>query len=357
MKRLQDLPAWPFVSALVIVLIAYLMMGCSHPPARGSAQDDAVAKQERARTERQAADVDAILAAELGARAALDEATAVVTRLPADIERAAQSKAAAIVAKAIADAEEATATKAERAAVFAQDAAQTERKEEAKSADARAFAFWTRWVGLGGVLIGAVIGLALARLMGVQTGLWIGGGVAGLGFLATAFGATVTWLPVALMAGIVVALGLWASFHGREKQATAAVKDVAVRLSHTLDTVEGSTSDSIAHAKQSLTAAINRSGLSSFFAGLRNGWNTTTVTLPPIADEFEPSHQIESITIDEPAPVEPAPVVVAEPEPVPVEPAQAETQMIVMPEPAPEPAPVHVDQFASNFRTDQRSSP
>lgn len=301
MKRFLNLPAWPFCVLAIVLGVALLLLiaGCgSSAPARGSAQDDALQKQARAATERDAADTDAKKAAELAAVALLDEQAALISRLPADIEKAAKAKADAIVAKAISDAEEATAIKAEKAYDASKGMAEVEREKESKAADARAFAFWTRWIGLGGVLIGAVIGIALARLVDGKTGAWIGGTVAGLGFLATAFGSTATWLPVALIGSIVVALGLWALFHAKEKQAAAAVKDVAVSLSHTLDTVEGNTEASVRQAKQSLSGAINRSGLTGFFDRLRAGWTSTTRALEPIAPELAPT-----VAIVAPAPV------------------------------------------------------
>jgi nucleoid-associated protein YgaU len=283
MKRFRDTPACPFLIAaavaLALVLALLLLSSCgAAQPARGSAQDDAAAKQARAKTMTEAADDAAIKAAALQAQATLDAAAAQATRIPADIEKAAQSRAAALVAKAIADAVRAVADRAETAAEKAQDAGRLERAAEAKDADARAFAFWCRWIGLGGVLIGAVIGMALARLVDGKTGAWIGGGIVSLGFLATAFGSTVTWLPVALIGSIVLGLGAWALFHGRQKQ-------VGAKLSHLVDTIEGNTDATVAESKAALASAVKRSGLGAWFDRLRAGWYAETKQLDPVSTD------------------------------------------------------------------------
>ncbi len=281
--RFRDFPAWPFgILALVIAacFLALCMSGCGAAPVpRGSAQDDSIEKQARAKTQRESADADALTAAGLAAQAMLDESAAQATRIPADIERAAQSRAAAIVAKAIADAEEKTATKAESAAEKAKGAASLERAVEAKVADDLAFRSVCRWIALASVVAALVLGGILARLISCTAGVVAGGALAGLGFAILTFGAAAPWLPWAFPVLLLAVIGFWAWTHGRHQKVTVA-------LSHTLDTVEGATASTIADAKAALGKAVARSGLAGWIDRLRAGWSTSTATI--VAPELSP---------------------------------------------------------------------
>lgn len=285
--KFRDLPAWPFgllALAIAVAFVVLLIAGCgSTPPPRGSAQDDAIDKQARAKTQREAADADALKAAVLNAQALLDEAAAQATRIPADIAKAAQSRADAIVAEAIADAEEKTATKAGAAARAAQEAGRDERVAEAKVADDLAFRAICRWIALASVVASLVLGAILARLVSGTAGVVAGGALAAFGLAILTFGAAAPWLPWAFPVLLLAVVAYWAWTHGRHLAVTVA-------LSHTLDTVEGATESTLADAKANLGKAVERSGLSRWIDRRRADW--TVIRAPasaPIAPELAPT--------------------------------------------------------------------
>jgi hypothetical protein len=250
----------------LLLALALLLIGCGETPVpRGSAQDLAVGAAARADSNALAADQAAVEAARAGAAA--DALEAAAKALPTDerIRAAVAARVEAASSKAVADALQRQADKAADDAQDLTEAARRERNADLQAAEDRRWVFLCRCVGLAGVGAGALLGGLLTWLSGPKLGLPLGSLIVGTGLLVTAYGATITWLPIALAAVVVVAVIVWAIAHSRSLR-------VGAELSKTVDALEGNASVTVAEAKESLAKAVGSSGLGKRFTRLRRGW-------------------------------------------------------------------------------------
>lgn len=251
---------------LILLLACLLLTSCGdNPPPRGSAQDQAAGAAGRADSTTAAADAAGVAAASAQARADQLERLAVATPTEERIRLAAAARVDADVAVAVArelkrQAEEATAA-AERAAGLARQ----EREAEQRAADDRRWRNLCRWLGLVGVVAGAALGGLLTWFASARVGVPVGATIAGLGLLVAAYGQTVAWLPVALLAAVLAGLAAWGLYHLRALRLNLA-------LSRTVDALEGTAATSVMAAKEALGEAVARSGLASQIARKRAQW-------------------------------------------------------------------------------------
>lgn len=254
-----------------LLLLALLLSGgCSDAPRPGTAQDQAATAASRAETTRTAADQAAQDAARKDGQATAMENQAKATPTADLIRRAAEARADAITAQRIAEALDRLATDASEAATAKAKAAAIERAAELAEADRRWWVGITRCVGLAGVLLGLLIGGALARYASPREGAFWGILIAGAGILAAGYGATLSWLPVVAIALIslltVAGLLVWWRRHG-------ATAGVAIAASRTIDAMEAEpipdASETVAQAKLALGRAVDRSGMRRRLDSLR----------------------------------------------------------------------------------------
>ena len=253
---------------LLLGLIALLALaGCGEvPPPRGSAQDQAAGATARADTTTRAADAAEIDAATKAATAHELERQAVQDPTPVRIRAAADARVDAAAAQAVATALRRQSAEATSAAQAAAVTARQERDAEARAASDLAWVSLTRWVGLigvgAGVLLGGLLGWLVTPRLGILTGLL----VTGTGLACTAYGASLRWLPLALLVVVVLALVAWALSHWR-------VGRVGIALSRALDAAESdphpTLADEIDTAKAELGKAVKAAGLTQRFDKLR----------------------------------------------------------------------------------------
>lgn len=256
------------VTLLLLGLIALLaLVSCGEvPPPRGSAQDQAAGATARADSTTRAADAAEIDAATKGATAHELERQAVQDPTPERIRAAADARVEAAAAQAVAQALRRQSAEATTAATGAAVAARQEREADARAASDLAWVELTRWVGLigvgAGVLLGGLLGWLVTPRLGILTGLL----VTGTGLACTAYGASIRWLPLALLAAIALALVAWALAHWR-------IGRVGVALSRALDAAESDPHPTLAAeidtAKAELGKAVQAAGLESRFEKLR----------------------------------------------------------------------------------------
>lgn len=251
---------------LFLVFLALLLAGCNEAAIpRGSAQDQAASLTARSTTSTAAADAAVVDAAKASATAAELEHQAVADPTPAKIAAAADARVAAASAQAVSDALAKVAAKAQTDATAAAILARQERAADAKDEDQRNWMATCRWIGLLGLLAGGVLGCLLGYFSGPSVGIPVGGSIALLGLLVVAYGQTITWLPVALGAAVLVGLGAWAVTHYRHLQVTTA-------LSKTVDALQGTSATTVKDAKGELATAVAKSGLTGFFDRVRATW-------------------------------------------------------------------------------------
>jgi len=252
---------------IAVILVAY---GCTEQPRPGSAQVQAATASGRADATRSSADQAAMDAAAKDGAAAALESQAKATPTADLIRRASEARADAITAQRVSEALERLATDASAAATYKAKAAATERATEQAEADRRWWVGITRCVGLAGVLLGLLIGGALARYASPREGAFWGILIAGAGILAAGYGATLSWLPVVAIALValltVVGLLVWWRRHG-------ATAGVAIAASRTIDAMEAEpipdASETVAQAKLALGRAVDRSGMRRRLDSLR----------------------------------------------------------------------------------------
>lgn len=259
--------------ALLSLLVAISMAGCGDvPPARGSAQDQAASAAGRADASATAADAAAIDAAHAQGRADELERQAVAKPTPELIKAAADARVDAAAKAAVATALRQVADGASQAAAKSAEDARREREAEAQAQDDRSWLRLCRWIGLAGVVLGALIGGVLCRFAGFKVGVPAGGLIAGTGLLVVAFGATVTWLPLAL-GGAVLAGGItWAIVHRKELVAKDGATAALLAASHVIDAVEGTARATAGEAKAALAEAAKSARLTDKIKDARSTW-------------------------------------------------------------------------------------
>lgn len=251
---------------LCLVPLLLLLEGCGEkPPPRGFAQDQAAGATARSEFNAKAADDAALEAARAEGEAAELQHQAETMPTAERIRLAADARVRAASAKAVADASDRLAKAAAEEARKSTEAARQEREADAIAADLRRWVNLCRWFGLAGVAAGALLGGLLCWFVGPKVGVPAGALIAGTGLLVVAFGATVTWLPLALAGTVVVGLLVWAVAHQR----TLALGDA---LSQTVDALEGKATTTLDDAKKALGKAVGRSGLKARLTRARARW-------------------------------------------------------------------------------------
>jgi len=248
----------------ILIVLIPIITACSADHRPGYAQDQAASAAGRADATRGAADQAAIDAAAKDGAATALETQAKTTPTAELIRRAAEARADAITAQRVAAALERLAADASSTATAKARAAATERAAEQAEADRRWWVGITRAVGLAGVLLGLLIGGALARYASPREGAFWGILIAGAGVLAAGYGATLSWLPAVSIGTVAVAaiagLLVWWRRHG-------ATAGVAIAASRTIDAMESEpipdASEAVAQAKIALGRAVDRSGMRS----------------------------------------------------------------------------------------------
>jgi len=257
------------LALLLAGLALVLFTSCgTPPPPRGSAQDQAASAAGRAEATTALADAAGIDAARAHAEA--DELARQADAQPTAerIQRAADARVKAVAARAVEDALLRQADAARAAALQSAIAARDERAAELLAADLRRWANLCRWIGLGGLAIGALLGGVLGWLAGPRLGVPIGAIVAGTGLLVVAFGATIAWLPLVLAGLVVAGLVAWIVVHQRALR-------VGLALSKTVDALEGRTASTVGEAKQALRSAVTGSGLAGRIERARARWKVS----------------------------------------------------------------------------------
>jgi hypothetical protein len=254
------------VGILVVFLILALTSCGSTKAEPGSAVDFAAGANARSESLTTAADSASVQAAAKAALAAEYERLAKEKPTQLRIDAAVAARLDAATSRAVADALAVSAESARKAALDAQDKAAKERVVTAKAEADAGWLYLCRLIGLAGVASGAILGGLLCWFCkGLLPGVPVGGIIAGTGLLVVAFGQTVTWLPVALGAVLLVGLVVWAVLHAR-------VIGAATALSHAVDAARGETlfgiDDALAHVK----SKIKGSGIGRRIAAARTTW-------------------------------------------------------------------------------------
>lgn len=251
---------------LLLATLVFLASCGDVPPVRGTAAEASAAAAGRSEIALRESDGSAIAAAKSKAKAA--ELARLATEEPtaARIAAAADARVEAAAWAAVAEATHKIAEEAKADAAKHVEAARAERLAEAKADEDRHWLAICRWVGLGGVVAGALIGGVLAYFVTAKVGILTGSLIAGTGFLATAFGATVTWLPIAVLVVVVAGLAIWAWSH---RGALAVVRAASL----TIDAEAGQTLQTTAsEAKTLLGKTIDASGLRGRLSKIRAKW-------------------------------------------------------------------------------------
>lgn len=229
---------------------------------QGSAQDQAASAASRAETTRAAADQASQDAARKDGQATALENQSKATPTSDLIRRAAEARADAITAQRVSDALERLATDASASATAKAKAAAIERAAELADADRRWWVGITRAVGLAGVVLGLLIGGAIARYASPKEGAFWGILIGLAGILTAGYGASLSWLPVvaisAMSAAVVLGLVIWWRRNG-------GLAAVALAASRTVDAVEADPHPDaradIDAAKAALGKAVDRAGM------------------------------------------------------------------------------------------------
>ena len=256
----------------IAVFAAIALFGCGEvPPQRGSAQENAAGASARAESTAKLADSAEIDAAAKDAAAKELERKAAKDPTPDRIRAADDARVEAASSRAVAEALRRQSSDADNAAKIAAVAARSEREAEARAASDLAWVSITRLVGMVGVGAGVMIGGILAWLVTPRIGALAGLLVASTGIACTAYGASLRWMPLAVLASVVVALVAWAMAHWHAGR-------VGVALSHALDATESdphpTMADEINDAKKNLGKAVAASGLAKRFEKLRGSSRT-----------------------------------------------------------------------------------
>lgn len=255
----------------LILIFAILTSGCDHDwPRKGTAQGQAASAAGRAEATRTSADQAAQDAAAKEGRADALESQAQAQPTSDRIRQAAEARADAMTARRVADALDRLAKDASATADAKARLAAQERAAELADADRRWWVGITRAAGLAGVILGLLIGGAIARYASPREGAFWGILIAGAGILVAGFGASLAWLPVVAISivALLAAAGLiaWWRRHGQ----TAGV---AIAASRTIDAMEAEpmpdASETVAQAKRALGAAVDRSGMRRRLDSLR----------------------------------------------------------------------------------------
>lgn len=271
MKRIYQLravPALTFVILLPIAMITLCLNSCGSTvadPAPGTAIELSADRNARAKATSNASDAAEIDAAGKAGKANALEKAAKDDPTPARIEAAVAARIDAESAQAVADAMAKVSAKADADAKKASEAAAKERVEMDKANDDRQWVKLCRWIGLAGVAAGALLGGVLGVFTTPRLGVPVGIIIAGTGLLVVAFGATVTWLPLALAGVVIAGAVVWALAHQRSLT-------VGVALSKALDAVRGEAVGTADQALESLDTAMSKSGLRNKFKKARLRW-------------------------------------------------------------------------------------
>lgn len=251
---------------LFLILCLVVLASCGkEPPPRGSAQDQSARSTARADATAIAADEAGVAAARARARADHLQREAVATPTEQRIRLAVDARLEAEVAEGVAKELKAQAEKATDEAERAAQLAREEREAEQRAADDRRWRILCRWLGLGGLVAGVLLGGVLAYFAGPRVGVPMGALITGTGLLVVAYGATVSWLPLVLAGVVLAGLVAWAIASQRTLR-------LGMELSRTVDVIEGKAKGTVKDAKQDLGKALDRSGLRPRFQRLRARW-------------------------------------------------------------------------------------
>lgn len=110
-----------------------------------------------------------------------------------------------------------------------------------------------RWIGLGGLIASLVLGAVIGWAASLPAGIGFASVGLVVSFACAGYGATVTWLPGAVLGLVVLGAAAWLVVHLRQGRVTLA-------LSKTVDAFEGQAGITVEAAKRELKAAASRLG-------------------------------------------------------------------------------------------------